>query len=57
MNDATKTGTDQEKLICDAIYQGGLVMITLLLEAGLLITIISLTGIVQKYIESKYPLI
>lgn len=38
---------------CDAIYQGGLVIVTCVLEAGLLITIISLTNTVMKYVESK----
>ena len=39
---------------CDAIYQGGLVIITCVLEAGILITIISLTNIVKSYVESNF---
>jgi len=40
-----------QKWYCDAIYQGGLYIITAILEAVAILTIIVLTWLIKNYIE------
>lgn len=39
---------------CDAVYQGGLYIITAILEAVVIIIAIFLTWIIKSYIQCKY---
>jgi hypothetical protein len=38
---------------CDFIYQGGLYIINAILEGVLILTLIILTGIIKRYVQSK----
>ena len=38
---------------CDSIYQGGLYIITAILEAVVIVTVIFLTFVVKNYIQGK----
>lgn len=44
---------DKQEANCDIIYQGGLYIITAIMEAVLMLTLIFMTYIIKNYIQCK----